>query len=299
MASVVVIGSSNTDMVVKTRRFPRPGETLLGGDFFMFHGGKGANQAVAAARLGAQVAFICAVGDDLFGNNALAHYRKEGINLQGVQEMEGQASGIALITIDEKGENEIVVAPGANNLLTAAHIRGQKPLLGEAGILLTQLETPLEVLTGLVEHCAESGQRLILNPAPARKLGKHHLNGLFLLTPNQTEASLITGIDVKDKVSAEEAANKCLRLGVRNLIITMGSRGAIFMNATEKFWVNAPDVQAIDTTAAGDIFNGALAVAIASNQSWKEAVRFGIKAASLSVTRMGAQSSAPFLHEIN
>ncbi len=299
MSNVVVIGSSNTDMVIKTTRFPKPGETILGGEFFMFHGGKGANQAVAAVRLGAQVAFICAVGDDLFGTNALAHYRKEGINLQGVQKMDGQASGIALITIDENGENEIVVAPGANNLLTSVHILSQNSLLGEAGILLTQLETPLEVLSGLVEHCAKSGQRLILNPAPARKLDKQHLNGLFLLTPNQTEAGLITGMEVMNEASAEAAAKECLRLGVQNLIITMGSRGALFMNATEKFWAKAPEVQAIDTTAAGDIFNGALAVAIARNQSWKEAVRFGIKAASLSVTRMGAQNSAPFLHEIN
>lgn len=298
MARVVVIGSSNTDMVIKTRRFPKPGETILGGEFFMFHGGKGANQAVAAARLGAEVVFICAVGDDLFGSNALAHYGKEGIMLQGVQKMEGQASGIALITIDESGENEIVVAPGANNLLTSVHILSQNSLLGEASILLTQLETPLEVLYGLVEHCAKSGQRLILNPAPARKLDKHHLNGLFLLTPNQTEAGLITGMEVMDEAGAEVAAKECLQLGVQNLIITMGSRGAFFMNATENFWAEAPDVKAIDTTAAGDIFNGALAVAIARNQSWKEAVQFGIKAASLSVTRMGAQNSAPFLHEI-
>lgn len=265
----------------------------------MFHGGKGANQAVAAARLGARVAFICAVGGDMFGANALTHYRKEGINLQGVQKVEGEASGIALITIDEKGENEIVVAPGANIKLTSAHLRAQKTLLEEADILLTQLETPLQVLTSLVEHCAESGQRLILNPAPARKLGRHHLNGLFMFTPNQTEAGLITGIEVKDKASAEKAAEECLRLGVQNLIITMGSMGVFFMNASEKFWENAPEVKAIDTTAAGDIFNGALAVAIAGNQSWKEAVRFGIRAASLSVTRMGAQSSAPFLREIN
>ncbi len=299
MGRIVVIGSSNTDMVVKTRRFPKPGETILGGDFFMFPGGKGANQAVAAARLGAPVTFICALGDDLFGTNAIAHYKQEGIDLQGVQKLEGQASGIALITIDEKGENEIVVAPGANNLLSPAHLQEQKPLLAEASILLTQLETPLNILTSLVAYCRESSQQLILNPAPARKLDEFHLNGLYLLTPNQTEVALITGIEVKDEASAEIAAKECLRLGVQNLIITMGSSGAFFMNDSQKFWEKAPQVKTLDTTAAGDIFNGALAVALAGKQSWKEAVRFGIKAASLSVTRMGAQSSAPFLHEIN
>lgn len=299
MSRVVVIGSSNTDMVVKTSRFPKPGETILGGDFFMFHGGKGANQAVAASRLGAKVAFICALGDDLFGANALAHYKKEGINLQGVQRLKGQASGIALITIDGEGENEIVVAPGANSQLTAGHLQEQKALLERADIFLTQLETPLEVLAGLQEHCAQSGQRLILNPAPARQLGPENLNGLFLLTPNETEVSLITGIAVTDESTARAAAKECLRKGVQNLIITMGSRGAFFMNAKESFWEKAPIVKALDTTAAGDIFNGALAVAIGAKKGWKQSVKFGIKAASHSVTRMGAQSSAPFLHEID
>ncbi len=299
MATVLVIGSSNTDMVVKTSRFPEPGETILGGDFFMFHGGKGANQAVAAARLGAEVAFICSVGDDLFGRNALSHYQNEGIATQGIQQLKGQASGVALITVNAEGENVIVVAPGANHLLTAEHLLQCKPLLQRASIFLTQLETPLEALAALVAECQKTGQRLILNPAPARALGSNLLDGLFALTPNQTEAALLTGIPVADAAGAEAAGRALLEMGVQNVIITMGGKGAFFMNKSEKWLSRAPVVPVKDTTAAGDVFNGALAVRLAGGDHWKEAVGFAIKAASMAVTRLGAQNSAPFLHEIS
>lgn len=297
MAKLAVIGSSNTDMVVKTARFPRPGETLLGGDFYMFPGGKGANQAVAAARLGATVTFLCCVGDDIFGRDALEHYKKEGMVLEGVHIEKGVPSGVALITINEAGENEIVVASGANACLSDAHLQKNRALLEKADVLLTQLETPMECLAFLAEHSRQSGQRLILNPAPARTLPAEVLEGLYLLTPNQSETLLLTGIEVTDETGAEAACSEFFRMGIRNVIITMGSLGAYFGSRTEAFMVPAPRVMAQDTTAAGDVFNGALAVGLSEGASWQDAMSFANKAAALSVTRMGAQASAPHKHE--
>jgi ribokinase len=295
---ILVIGSSNTDMVVKTDRFPGPGETVLGGTFFMFPGGKGANQAVAAARLGANVSFICAVGNDLFGVGALEHYRKEGLDLSAVYEDSETASGVALITINSEGENEIVVAPGANSTLTEVHIKNNMKLVSTAKLILTQLETPVDVVCSLSAHCRKSGQRLILNPAPAREFPNSVLEDLFLLTPNQSEAEQITSVPVTDKWSAEKACHSLLEKGVQNVIITMGNAGSFFMNAETKFMTGAPRVEVKDTTAAGDIFNGALAVAISEDKQWPEAIQFATKAAALSVSRMGAQHSAPYLNEM-
>jgi ribokinase len=298
MARIAVIGSSNTDMVVKAPRFPQPGETLLGGDFFKFPGGKGANQAVAAARLGAAVSFICAVGDDLFGRDALEHYTKEGIDLNGSRTVRDTASGVALILINQAGENEIVVASGANSCLSAAHLGEQQALLAKADLLLTQLETPMECIEFLAGYCRKSGQPLILNPAPAARLPGDVLRGLYLLTPNQSEAKQLTGIDVTDEASARAAGTQLLGSGIRNVIITLGKKGAFFMNRDEHFLASAPEVSVRDTTAAGDVFNGALAVKLAEGQAWPEALAFANKAAAVSVTRMGAQASAPYKHEI-
>ncbi|MBT8184912.1 MAG: ribokinase, partial [Eudoraea sp.] len=224
MADIVVIGSSNTDMVVKTPRFPEPGETILGGDFYMFPGGKGANQAVAAARMGGSVRFICCVGDDIFGENALDGYRKEGINIEGCIQLKGAPSGVALITVNKEGENEIVVASGANNLLSVAHISAQKAAFESAEILLTQLETPIAVVKHLAALSKKSGRRLILNPAPAQSLADEILDGLYLITPNETESKLITGVEVIFEATAEKAFGVFLVMGVQNIIITLGSR---------------------------------------------------------------------------
>ena len=299
MAKIVVVGSSNTDMVVKTPRFPEPGETILGGDFYMFPGGKGANQAVAAARMGGDICFICCVGDDIFGKNALKGYKAEGINTDGCLVAEGIPSGVALITVNQEGENEIVVASGANKLLSVAHLRSQAALLSTAKILLTQLETPLEVVKQLADSSKRSGQRLIINPAPARALSGDILEGLFLITPNETEAKILTGVEVTDEDSAEKACKQFLKKGVQNIIITMGSSGAFFMNSTEKMLIQPPRVTAVDTTAAGDIFNGTLAVFLADGLSWRESISLANKAAAISVTKMGAQASAPYKNEIN
>jgi len=299
MPEIVVVGSSNTDMVVKTPRFPEPGETILGGDFFMFPGGKGANQAVAAARLGGKLSFICCVGDDIFGQNAIEGYKKEGINMDGALIVNGEPSGVALITVNAEGENEIVVASGANNLLSKKHLEGASQLLQKADIILTQLETPIPVIGYLADYCRENSQKLIINPAPAQELSDHILKELYLITPNETETRILTGIEVVDETSASRACEALFLKGVKNVIITMGSRGAFFMNSEVHFTAKVQKVDAIDTTAAGDVFNGALAVCLAQNMTWKESIEFANKAAALSVTKMGAQTSAPYLNEIN
>lgn len=298
MSKIIVVGSSNTDMVVKTARFPSPGETILGGDFFMFPGGKGANQAVAAARLGGKVTFICCVGDDMFGKNALEGYKKDGIDVESALIANGSPSGVALITIDDSGENEIVVASGANNLLSKNHLTDVSDAFEGADIVLTQLETPLDTVEYLASKCKENGLSFIINPAPANKLSDETLKGLFLITPNETETKILTGIEVSDEASAETAAKALIQKGIQNVIITMGSSGAFFLNDQEHFLVPAPKVQAVDTTAAGDVFNGAIAVCLAEGKPWKESIAYANKAAAISVTKMGAQASAPYQKEI-
>ena len=298
MSNLVVVGSSNTDMVIKTPRFPSPGETILGGNFFMFPGGKGGNQAVAAARIGGNVTFLCALGDDVFGENALKGYQKEGIQTQGIVTLPDTPSGVALITVNAEGENEIVVASGANDLLSVNHLEASEDLLQGANMILTQLEIPIEVIVFLASFCRSRDIPLIINPAPARRLDEEIMDGLFLITPNETETRILTGLDVVDETSAEEAASALLDMGVANVLITMGKRGAFFMNREEQFTATPPKVTAVDTTAAGDVFNGVLAVCLAEHKSWKESIDMASKAAALSVTRMGAQASAPHKDEI-
>ncbi|MEZ4772944.1 MAG: ribokinase [Bacteroidia bacterium] len=295
MKKLVVVGSSNTDMVVKTDRFPVPGETILGGDFFMFPGGKGANQAVSAARLGGNVAFMCALGDDLFGRQALKNYENEGIDTALVQTTPGAASGVALITVNAEGENQIVVAPGTNALLEVSWLEKHFEALQAADLLLTQLETPLPSVSFLAQHF---GEKLILNPAPAALLPSAVYQNLYLITPNQTEASLLTGIPVKDLPSAADACQILLKKGCQAVILTMGAAGAYYADSQQTFHIPAPQVHAVDSTAAGDVFNGALAVALLENQDIKEAIRFACQAAAFSVQKMGAQASAPYRHQL-
>ncbi|MBM1107783.1 ribokinase [Aurantibacter crassamenti] len=298
MSKIVVVGSSNTDMVVKTERFPKPGETIIGGDFYMFSGGKGANQAVAAARLGGDVSFICCVGDDVFGKNALVQYKNEGIDVDAALIKKDTASGVALITVNASGENEIVVASGANAQLNAAHLDAVESIFSTAKIVLTQLEVPMETVEALAEKCKTNKLPLIINPAPAAKLSAAILKGLYLITPNETETFILTGIEVTDVKSAKVAGNYFLEQGVQNVIITMGSQGAFFMNAETNFLMMPPKVNAVDTTAAGDVFNGALTTALAQGDNWEDSIKLANKAAALSVTKLGAQISAPTLEEI-
>ena len=206
MSKLTVVGSSNTDMVVKTPRFPVPGETIIGGEFFMFPGGKGGNQAVAASRLGGMVSFITSLGDDVFGNNAMEGYKKEGIDMSGSMIHQNQASGVALITVNAQGENEIVVASGANNLLDTRQLKNNADILKNSALVLTQLETPTEAVDYLASFCREWEIPLVINPAPAQKLDDNVLKGLYLITPNETETTIMTGREVTDEKSASEAA---------------------------------------------------------------------------------------------
>ncbi|HRI19917.1 MAG TPA: ribokinase [Panacibacter sp.] len=298
MSRILVIGSSNTDMVVKAKRFPQPGETILGGSFFMFPGGKGANQAVAAARLGGDVTFIFKAGNDIFGARAFDNFRKENINIVYAGIDEHTASGIAVITVNEHGENEIVVASGANEKLSDHDLNNANIAFEAADILLLQLEIPMHTVNHAVNKAAALNKKIILNPAPALAINNSTLSKLFLITPNETEAEILTGIKVQDEVTAAAAANALLGGGVQNVIITLGPKGAYFKNNAENFLATAPVVAAVDTTAAGDVFNGAIAVALAENKTWKDAIDFACKAAAISVTRMGAQSSAPNRDEL-
>ncbi|HZI53952.1 MAG TPA: ribokinase, partial [Chitinophagaceae bacterium] len=269
----------------------------LGGVFFMNAGGKGANQAVAAARLGGNVTLVTKVGNDIFGKQTLEGFKKERINTDYVFVDESVASGTALIVVNKDGENSIVVAPGANANLLPADIDKVKDIAA-AEILLLQLEIPLETISAVVKKSIANDQNVIVNPAPAQKLSDELLNGLFLLTPNETEASLLTDIIVDDETTASQAASIFLSKGVKNVIITLGKQGAYFQNENLKLKIDAPVVMAIDTTAAGDTFNGALAVAITENMNWEQAIKFAVTAASISVTKMGAQSSIPYRSEI-
>lgn len=299
MGRIVVIGSSNTDMVVKTRTLPQPGETVLGGTFFMNPGGKGANQAVAAARLKGNVTFVTKLGNDLFGEQARLLFAKEGIETRYIIMDKKNPSGVALITVDEHGENSIVVAPGSNAALSAYDIDDELYGNDSSDVFLLQLEIPVSTVEFVVEKVAEKGNRVILNPAPARQISNELLGSLFIITPNENEAELLSGIKVTDLVSAENAAFKLLKKGVKNVIITMGASGAFFVNGEGSKMIPVVPVKAIDTTAAGDVFNGALAVAVSEGRNLEEAIDFANKAASISVTRMGAQASAPFRNEID
>lgn len=298
-SSLVVLGSSNTDMIVRTRTLPRPGETVLGGEFITAAGGKGANQAVAARRAGGSVSFIARIGSDALGDQSLASWRSEGIDVTHVSRDAKAASGVALILVDEKGENSIAVAGGANQRLTPAHVRKAAKTIRHAHTLLMQLETPLPTIQAAAEIAAKAGVRVILNPAPAQTLPAELLRQLTLITPNETEAETLTGIRVRSEKDCHRAANALQKAGVRHVIITLGARGAFLaMDDGTRLLIPSFPVQPVDTTAAGDTFNGALAVALGENLALPEAIRFANAAAALSITRLGAQPSAPKRREI-
>lgn len=296
---IYVIGSSNTDLVVKADRLPKPGETVIGGEFLMNPGGKGANQAVTAARLGLPVTFVARVGNDIFGKQALQQFERENINTSFVTTDSEHPSGVALIGVDAKGENNIIVAPGANSRLTRQVVAEALESIKDNAIVLVQLEIPIPIVEFAVEKSLEKGFHLILNPAPVQQLSQCVFSQLYVITPNESEAEMLTGIPVVDEDSAMLAAVRLREMGAPNVVITLGHRGALLHTDSVVKLVPAPPVTAIDTTAAGDCFNGALAVALAEGQDIEASVKFACKAASISVTRMGAQSSLPYRKEVN
>jgi ribokinase len=294
---IVVVGSSNTDMILKLDRIPKPGETILGGEFVTAAGGKGANQAVAAAKAGGAVTFVARVGNDMFGEQAIAGFVEHGINVDHVQQ-DKCSSGVALIFVAKDGENSIGVGGGANARLSPADVRKAKSAFVDADAVVMQLETPLETVQAAADLADASGALFILNPAPARSLPDKLLKKVAILTPNETEAELLTGIEVIDEASCGRVADILLRKGVKTIIITLGSRGAFVATTFSKQLVPGFKAKPVDTTAAGDTFNGALAVARAEGQPLMDAVRFANAAGAISVTRLGAQSSVPKRTEI-
>lgn len=299
MAKIVVIGSTNTDLVIKTERIPEQGETVIGGSFMMTAGGKGANQAVAAARMDGDVIFVTKVGDDMFGEESQRHFANENIPAEYIFTEQGSPSGVALITVDARGENCIVVAPGANDLLSRSDIDVVRSQIEAAEYLLLQLEIPMEVVEYAADVAHKAGTKVILNPAPAAPLSRELISKLYLITPNRTECQLLTARSISDEKSAESAASALLAMGAQNAIVTLGSRGALVAESGGKYeLIPAQHVVAVDTTAAGDVFNGALCVALSEGRTLIEAANFATKASAISVTRMGAQSSIPYRIEI-
>lgn len=296
---IFVIGSINTDMVVKSENLPAPGQTVLGGEFFMAAGGKGANQAVAAARLGVQVSMVGNLGEDMFGDQALAQLQKEGVECCYVYRDPEQASGVALINVDSAGENQIVVAPGANATLGAVQLEAALTAMPKGSLVLLQLEIPLALVSQAIDIASFRQCRVILDPAPALSAGEgltdDILREAFLVTPNQSEAEVLTGIEVLDVESAKAAAEALLARGIQNVAVTLGSDGVLFADGDtgDTRLISAPAVAAVDTTAAGDCFNGALAAALARGLSLPEALPSACIAAAFSVTRPGAQDSLP------
>lgn len=284
-------------MTVITDRLPVPGETVLGGKFAMGPGGKGANQAVAAQRLGGETAFICKVGKDIFGENALKHYRNEGMDTTGVMFSE-QPSGVALISVDEKAENCIVVASGANADITGSDIEANRKAIEEASILLLQLEIPVEAVVKAAKIGHEAGVYVILNPAPACDLPEEIYRYLSLIIPNQTEIALMTGIEARDEEGAAKAVEALRNKGVRDVIVTMGSKGSMVYHEGKATFVPSHKVKAVDTTAAGDTYCGGLCVALSEGKDIIEAARFATAASALTVQKQGAQESIPYRKDI-
>ncbi|MBR5033844.1 MAG: ribokinase [Bacteroidales bacterium] len=294
---ILVIGSSNTDMTVKTKYLPKPGETVLGNNFTMGPGGKGANQAVAASRLGGNVKFICKVGRDIFGDNAIVHYNNEKLDTSGILRS-NEPSGVALISVDEHAENNIVVASGANGDLNEADIDASRKDLESCGILLLQLEIPVPSVIKAAQIAHKAGAMVVLNPAPACPLPEEIFKYVDLFIPNETELANYSGIEVNDVADAEKAAAAMQAKGVGKLIVTMGSKGALICEGGPSVFVPAHKVKAVDTTAAGDTFCGGLCVAVSEGKSLKEAAEFACAASALTVQKMGAQNSIPFRKDI-
>lgn len=289
MKNILVIGSSNTDMVIRVSGLPLPGETVLGDQFQIFAGGKGANQAIAAHRAGANVRFLAAVGDDDFGKSAIETLVAEGIDTDAVQIVSGVPSGVALILVDHHGENCIAVSPGANAHITPKVINKYGHIFTDIGFLLVQLETPMDAVEQAVALAAKNNIKVILNPAPAATLTNTMLENLFCITPNESELEALTGKEVRNVKNAVDAASVLLQRGVQNVVVTMGESGALICNSDGAHHEKTDSVQVVDTTGAGDTFNGVFTATLAAGKSLRNALRLAVAAASLSVQYAGVR----------
>ena len=297
MKKIIVVGSSNVDLTVRVRRLPLPGETIRGATLLRTNGGKGANQAVAAARLGADVVFITCLGNDASGGMLSAQFAADGIDTSCIK-LSATPTGTALIFVDDNAENCIAVAPGSNNDLLPADIDAARSTMEGASYLLVQLVIPMPTVVRAVELAHSLGIKTIMNPAPMNPVPEELFSRIWLITPNQTEAEQLTGVHVESEDDAARAAEVLFAKGIKNVIVTMGSKGSLVCTPEALEFVPSRKVKAIDTTGAGDVYNGALVAALSQGKSLIEAARVATLASSIAVTRMGAQTSAPYANEI-
>lgn len=299
MADVVVLGSLNMDLVVRAQQMPRPGETVHGDAFTTIPGGKGANQAAAAARLGAEVAMVGRVGADAFGSGLIDNMRSQGVDVSNARIDPGAPSGIAMIIVDGRGENSIVVAPGANGQVDLDDLRQARELLSRAKYLVMQFEIPLPVVGRAIELAREMDLSVVLNPAPAYSVEPSFLAGVSCLVANETEAEVLTGMGVRDLDTARIAGQSMLALGIPVAIITLGANGALLVTEGQVTHIPAREVEVVDTTAAGDAFVGGLVSARLRGLDWADAVRYATCAGTLATTVLGAQTSLPMADQVN
>lgn len=292
MSKILVIGSSNTDLIARVKEFPKVGETIKGVSYLQATGGKGANQALAAHRLGGDVKFITSLGDDLNGINTLDYYKKEGLDASLSLIVENTPSGVAMIWVDEKGENSIVIIPGANDKLKPGYVKEIEGEILNSDLIILQMEIPYETVKAVCEIASSRGKRVMLNVAPARKLDDNIIKKVDILVVNETEAELVSG-EIISVIGEEAIVDKLLALGAKTVILTLGKSGSILKNKELFLRVPAFPVKTVDSTAAGDTFSGALASGLSKGYSWNETLEFASAAAAICVTRMGAQPSIP------
>ena len=294
-----VLGSINVDHVIRVPYFPKAGETLTGYDYQIAYGGKGANQAVAAARCGANVSFIGAIGDDQIGQTMKQAFEQDGIDTSAISVIQNQSTGLAMIQVADSGQNSIVISSGANADLSEALVEQHKSHIEQADILLMQLESPLQAVNLATKFAKSAGVKVVLNPAPAQPLPDSLLSHIDIITPNETEAEILTGIKVTNEQTAAVAANYFHQLGIETVLITLGSKGVYYSEKGKGEIIPGFRVDAVDTTAAGDTFNGAFVTALLEGKSAKDAIRFAHAAAAISVTRMGAQTAIPRREDVD